>query len=964
MRSNLILIIVVLVVACFKNDIRKLCWQEFTKSKLCFPKYEKCLVTGKDHAGCRDSFQICIQNGPIYNHTEFCNKYMPNITKFEVITGLEWHQNFLDETLNLVKKKKSQKNDNCDLHSLLFKTNEIPKVSNDFILRMPSLASSYCPCMEKSNGDEVIRTSKINIPIQMWHGGFSSKKCWRELDRFLVEYLCGVSVALDINHAWAKSADCHEDSKQANCNKTFGLALKKSTNMSAVRSTCRLYHEMVEAYLPRIPPLSLDYKMTYINATDIIYMQPFEYQDDRLYLLHSFAEDTYFTCFPVKREVSSCNYIYEHCKLNGDAEKCGDNLVDCLSSTTPIEPSCKQLLIQKNDNLGTLEKIFRYIRNNKLQLAYPVLLYIFWTLSKSIINWALVKMAIKICLKIRDGLDRCSQFIEEKTKEKENTTENEPGQLDPVPEFPTHQITVNSQFLDDAFYDIPLDDYFTRVSSVWIDASESITNDLIYNKENGNLLLALDGYKYNLPNIDLARVDPSEKAIALSEYTPSMNRTESNYLLKKIWEDLLSNDFNIRRIICENIQQLHRNQIDSLAEANYCTKKTKFLPNGLARSAVPTGDFLHEVNQAGKGFIIRMATVSMNAKEQERKKATCTSYSGAIHQMFYKSAPRHHELLMKCGFFDVYLQFDDYRKQKHSKVASWTDGDINLIRDAAEQYFHRLHDLKRGNQESDFICNFEDKDLELGGRSTNTLAFVRIHGEDFVSKFYIKCHHFGPKGTSSGQPPDINELYCYKLLELIAVGPTCHIVPPVITTGTKTSVYIATKWDDNFKLMEHVIQENGLTADLAVQLVLLRVLLFIADLHLQNCGVWKGTNNIAIVDFAPENEITVHDDIKAQLFTTFPHSRWKEEFKAVKNKFDDNSWLKIAKQNLDKWDLSRKLELAQEQLDPTKDVLKGIELGFKKRKLCYSPTVQLKEYVDTLNKNLENLQIVLNSTVH
>ncbi|CAO4362213.1 unnamed protein product [Caenorhabditis nigoni] len=60
-------------------------------------------------------------------------------------------------------------------------------------------------------------------------------------------------------------------------------------------------------------------------------------------------------------------------------------------------------------------------------------------------------MAIKICLKIRDALDHCSQFIEEKTKEKENTTENEPGQLDPVPEeFPTHQITV--------FYDIPLDD--------------------------------------------------------------------------------------------------------------------------------------------------------------------------------------------------------------------------------------------------------------------------------------------------------------------------------------------------------------------------------------------------------------------------------------------------------------------------------------------------------------------------
>lgn len=103
-----------------------------------------------------------------------------------------------------------------------------------------------------------------------------------------------------------------------------------------------------------------------------------------------------------------------------------------------------------------------------------------------------------------------------------------------------------------------------------------------------------------------------------------------------------------------------------------------------------------------------------------------------------RDAVRHHEILMKCRFFDSYLQFDEYQKEKHSKVASWTDGDINLIREAAEQYFHSLHDQKRKGQESDFICNFEDKDLELGGRSTSTLAFVRIHAEDFVSKYYIK----------------------------------------------------------------------------------------------------------------------------------------------------------------------------------------------------------------------------------
>lgn len=39
--------------------------------------------------------------------------------------------------------------------------------------------------------------------------------------------------------------------------------------------------------------------------------------------------------------------------------------------------------------------------------------------------------------------------------------------------------------------------------------------------------------------------------------------------------------------------------------------------------------------------------------------------------------------------------------------------------------------------------------------------------------------------------------------------------------------------------MEQVIKEKRLTADIVVQLVLLRVLLFISDLHLQNCGLFQ-----------------------------------------------------------------------------------------------------------------------------
>ncbi|CAJ0945916.1 unnamed protein product, partial [Mesorhabditis belari] len=112
----------------------------------------------------------------------------------------------------------------------------------------------------------------------------------------------------------------------------------------------------------------------------------------------------------------------------------------------------------------------------------------------------------------------------------------------------------------------------------------------------------------------------------------------------------------------------------------------------------------------------------------------------------------------------------------------------------------------------------------------------KIHGEDSVSKYNIKCHHYGPKGSSSGQVPDVSEFYCYKLLALIGVGPKSHIIPPIKSTGTKTSTDIATQWDDRFELLENVINENSLCADVVVQLVMLRVLLFISDLHEQNCG--------------------------------------------------------------------------------------------------------------------------------
>lgn len=77
-------------------------------------------------------------------------------------------------------------------------------------------------------------------------------------------------------------------------------------------------------------------------------------------------------------------------------------------------------------------------------------------------------------------------------------------------------------------------------------------------------------------------------------------------------------------------------------------------------------------------------------------------------------------------------------------------------------------------------------------------------------------------------------------------------------------------------------------------------------------------------------------------------------------KYDDNSWLKIAKFYLDKWDIASKIDLARAQFDPTDKILKQLEISFETRGFRYSPTETLDEYIDTLRENVKNFQTKLN----
>ncbi|CAO4368393.1 unnamed protein product [Caenorhabditis nigoni] len=176
-----------------------------------------------------------------------------------------------------------------------------------------------------------------------------------------------------------------------------------------------------------------------------------------------------------------------------------------------------------------------------------------------------------------------------------------------------------------------------------------------------------------------------------------------------------------------------------------------------------------------------------------------------------------YERLEKSNIFFVYYEFSHFCDKNHSKIKAWT-GDVGLMRKTTKEYFRNLHDEKRGAEESEFICYFEERYEEGWSR---TLTFVQIHGEDSPTKFNLKPHFYGFNYHRRRWEPDVSELYRYKLLELIGVTPKAHIITNIEAIETETYVYIATQWDNRFQQLDKVFKDNALTADVVIQIVML-----------------------------------------------------------------------------------------------------------------------------------------------
>ena len=120
------------------------------------------------------------------------------------------------------------------------------------------------------------------------------------------------------------------------------------------------------------------------------------------------------------------------------------------------------------------------------------------------------------------------------------------------------------------------------------------------------------------------------------------------------------------------------------------------------------------------------------------------------------------------------------------KIAEYLDGNTEVIQAVVKEYFLIQH-CKAGLDESLFDVSFAPK---KSGIQTGFTCDVS-NGTHSV-RYYIKTHQYGPTedNVKSIQPPDTKELFVYKFLHHIGIGPQAHFI--ISSHGTKKTVYIAT----------------------------------------------------------------------------------------------------------------------------------------------------------------------------
>jgi hypothetical protein len=180
------------------------------------------------------------------------------------------------------------------------------------------------------------------------------------------------------------------------------------------------------------------------------------------------------------------------------------------------------------------------------------------------------------------------------------------------------------------------------------------------------------------------------------------------------------------------------------------------------------------------------------------------------------------------------------------KIACYLDGSIEVIQVAVEKYFYTRH-CKAGLDEDQFKVSYS---LKNSGIQTGFTCDISDGNQ--TTRYFIKTHQHGPSedNPKSLKPPDTKELFIYRFLYYLEIGPDVHFIIP--THGSKVTTYIASK-DCHLTLLSHLTNDTVCMKSL-VQLDLISRILCLRDCttNYSNCGQVNGKP--MIVDFRIERQ--------------------------------------------------------------------------------------------------------------
>uniref|UniRef100_A0A8R1DHU4 C-type lectin domain-containing protein n=1 Tax=Caenorhabditis japonica TaxID=281687 RepID=A0A8R1DHU4_CAEJA len=205
-------------------------------------------------------------------------------------------------------------------------------------------------------------------------------------------------------------------------------------------------------------------------------------------------------------------------------------------------------------------------------------------------------------------------------------------------------------------------DFFRDAIKLWVDATETITDRLIY-KRGPELMFAHDTLEYGLHSGAFVSVKSHKKAWPLCAYTPPVTQAQSSFLMNRYseiyYKTILgpSGDLYMR-----SASSLQRDPVNRDAERHYCENLMKPVLRSLnAQSALPTRELMDTINEETplKSTLIRFSAFSGDSSKENRISETCTQSEASNYGMnifakkegktFFMRIPAEHQNVWKDG---------------------------------------------------------------------------------------------------------------------------------------------------------------------------------------------------------------------------------------------------------------------------------------------------------------------------